>query len=362
MPEKKKCPPRSLVATILTSAVVATAFGFVAGYMAGNEQVGAALYASMPSVIRQALPEPSSGSSGSGLTAEQVRQLLKPVKTTEEKIVGVVKQASPAVVSIVGSKDVPIWEQYYENPFQGNSFFEQFFGPNFGVPQYRQKGTERQDVGAGTGFLVSADGYIVTNRHVVYDDEADFTVIMGDGDKRDATVVGRDTVYDIAVLKIEPEENESFAYIELGDSDELDVGETVLAIGYSLGEYQNSVSKGIVSGLQRDITAYGNGQSEDLHQLVQTDAAINPGNSGGPLLDLNGEAVGVNVAMAQGAENVGFAIAINDVKTVIESVKKDGKISRPFLGIRYLPVTETVQQKNQLPVGSSAGRLRTSWR
>jgi serine protease Do len=351
MSQKQKISP--LVATIIVSALVSTAFGFVAGYLAGNGQVSSAVYAGLPLVIRQAVPAPAAPADP-GLTLDQVRQVAQeaaaPTQSEGERLVEAVKTAGPAVVSIIGSKDVPVWERYYTNPFGNNDFFNQFFGDGFGVPQYRQQGTERQDVGAGTGFFVSADGYVVTNKHVVYDTDADYTVITGDGEKHDATVIGRDPVNDIAVLKVEPVDNQSWPFIQLGDSDQLDVGQTVLAIGYSLGEYENSVSKGIVSGLRRDITASGGGSVEQLYELIQTDAAINPGNSGGPLLDLNGRAIGVNVAMARGAENVGFAIAINDVKAVIDSVRKDGKISRPFLGIRYLAVTPQVQEKNQLPV------------
>ncbi|KPJ86027.1 hypothetical protein AMJ57_00875 [Parcubacteria bacterium SG8_24] len=272
----------------------------------------------------------------------------------EEARIAVVEKVSPAVVSIVVSKDMPVFEQYMYDPFSGDEFFERFFGDGFGfsVPQYRQKGTERREVGAGTGFIVSADGYIVTNKHVVSEESAEYTVVTQDGSKHEAEVLARDPVNDIAVLRIPGEDH---PFVELGDSDDVRVGQGVLAIGYALGRFSNSVSVGVVSGMQRSITASdGQHAAEDLFDVLQTDAAINPGNSGGPLLDLHGKAIGVNVAIVQGSENIGFALPIDDVRLAVDSVRQHGKILRPFLGVRYVMIDEEMAQENQLPVDYGA--------
>ncbi len=267
-------------------------------------------------------------------------------------VVNVVDTASPAVVSIVITKDVPILEQYYEqNPF-GN-----FFGLPFGSPQYRQRGTERKEVGGGSGFLISADGYLVTNAHVVSDEDADYTALLNDGSKLEARVVATDAVLDVALLKIE---GSDLPYLEFGDSSAVKSGQSVIAIGNALGEFRNTVSVGVVSGLARTIVATDNrGGTEELSDIIQTDAAINPGNSGGPLLDLSGNVIGVNVAASLGsAENIGFALPANAVKTAVDSMKEHGKVVRPYLGIRFIPVTESLQEMNDLPVDYGALLIR----
>jgi serine protease Do len=304
-----------------------------------------AVVASLPPRVRDLLPPPPQ---------EKPSEPKVQVVSEESSIIETVKKASPAVVSIVVTKDVPVWEQSGINPFGQDDFFRQFFEgfPQFQVPQYRQKGTEKQEVGAGTGFLVSDDGYIVTNRHVVEDEQAEYTAITVDGAKYPATVLARDPSNDIAVLKIDAT---GLAHITLADSDALQVGQRVIAIGYALGRFGNTVSTGIISGLQRAITASsGNGQAEDLFDVIQTDTAINPGNSGGPLLNVQGQAIGVNVAIVQGSQNIGFALPINDVKRVVESVRASGKISRPFLGVRYVIITPQLKEKQQLPVDYGA--------
>lgn len=274
-----------------------------------------------------------------------------PLYTSEEvAVVNAVKKANPAVVAITISKNVPVYEQYFEripSPF-GDFFGDDFFG-GFTIPQLRQKGTELREVGGGSGFLVSADGYIVTNRHVVADEKAEYTVFTNDGKKYDAKVVARDPALDLAIIKIN---GSGFEHLAFGDSDKLQVGQSVIAIGNALAEFRNTVSMGIVSGLSRTITASDRmgGNVESLDQLIQTDAGINPGNSGGPLINLAGEVIGVNVAMADGAENIGFALSSNSVKSIVESVQKTGKIVRPYLGIRYVEIDEAIKEKNKLSV------------
>jgi serine protease Do len=278
--------------------------------------------------------------------------IKRDVITEESRIIDVVEKASPAVVSIVITKDVPIIEQYYQefNPF-GDDFFNDFFGNNgfkFRIPQQRQKGTEKREVGGGSGFFISADGYIVTNKHVVDDDKAEYTVLTNDGKKYDAEILAKDSMLDVAILKVK---GNGFSYLSFGDSDRLKPGQTVIAIGNALGEFRNSVSVGVVSGLSRSVVA-GDlfGKSEQLEGVIQTDAAINPGNSGGPLLDIAGKVIGVNVAMSRGAENIGFALTSNTVKNIADSVKQYGEIVRPYLGVRYIRITEELKKKNNLTV------------
>lgn len=258
----------------------------------------------------------------------------------------VVEIVSPAVVSVIVSKYVPVIEQYYYNPFEE---FEQFFGQPFGfqVPQYREQGRELQEVGGGTGFIVSADGLIITNKHVVYDEDAEYTVLTNDGKKYPAPVLARDPIQDIAILKISATD---LLTVKLGNSDKLRIGQTVIAIGNALGEFRNTVSAGVISGLARSVTASGGGISEQLDEVIQTDAAINRGNSGGPLLNLYGEVIGINTAMAMEAENIGFAIPVNKVKKDVVDIQTKGKISYPFLGVRYILINKTLKEKNNLSV------------
>jgi len=230
----------------------------------------------------------------------------------EELLPKVVKTTSDSVVSVVISKDVPLLERVYVNPFQDNPTLKDL---NVRVPVYKQKGVERKKVGAGTGFIVTADGYIVTNKHVVSDTEASYTVLLPDGSQKDAKVYYRDANDDIAIIKIA---GTKYKAIPLGNSDTLSLGQSVIAIGNALGEFENTISVGVVSGLKRTLNASGpDGASEELKNVIQTDAAINPGNSGGPLIDLSGKAVGVNVATVVGSQNIGFALPINKIRDVL---------------------------------------------
>lgn len=161
-------------------------------------------------------------------------------------------------------------------------------------------------------------------------------------------ILDKDPVYDVALIKII---GNNFPYLELADSDLLEVGETVIAIGNALGEFENTVSVGVVSGLSRSVVAAedGNGQKEYLDKVIQTDAAINKGNSGGPLLNINGKVVGINVAIIKNSSNIGFSLPINSVKDAIDSVRKTGKIARPYIGIRYVLINTAIQEKYELP-------------
>lgn len=271
----------------------------------------------------------------------------------ESQVIRVVEQSAGAVVSIVASSEVPKLERCYgQHPLFDNVPPE--FRGFFDTPSLCQNGTELQRTGAGSGFLVSADGYIVTNRHVVSQEQAQYTVVLNDekhlGQKLTAKVVARHPSNDIAVLKVEAQD---LPFLHFGDSAKLRVGQTAIAIGYALGEFDNTVSKGVISGLARSISAMDGQEAEQLRGLIQTDAAINPGNSGGPLLDIAGTVVGMNTAVAN-AQNIGFAIPANGIRAAFEQARSSGTITepiRPFFGVRYVPVTEHMQQSNHLPYG-----------
>lgn len=265
-----------------------------------------------------------------------------PAQSEREPLVEMIAKANPAVVSVVITKDVPVYEQYYET-FDPWGFFN--------IPRVRENGTKEQEVGGGTGFIVSNDGMIVTNNHVVADESARYSVVLTDGQVYTVDVLARDPDLDIAIIKINQPIESPLSYLSFGDSSALSLGQTVVAIGNALAEFQNSVSVGVVSGLSRSITASDEwGRSEQLEQVIQTDAAINPGNSGGPLLNLQGEVIGVNVATSRGADNIGFALPSAMVRQVVESVREHGEIVRPFLGVRYTSITPRLAKVNNLPV------------
>lgn len=282
-------------------------------------------------------------------------QLYQSNVELEQSIINAVENVSPAVVSIVISKYVPIIEKYYINPFEDLPIppeLKPFFQFEFPIPQYQEKGLQRQKVGAGTGFIVKSDGLIVTNKHVVNDPKAEYTVYLKDGKKYQAKVLAVHPRDDLALLKIEAQ---GLPIVKLGDSDQIRLGQFVLAIGNALGEFQNTVTLGIISGTNRTVVASdGTGNVEKLTGMLQTDAAINFGNSGGPLLNLKGEVIGVSTAIASQAQNIGFAIPINRVKRMIQEVEEKGKIEVPFLGVRYILITPEIQTRFNLSVDYGA--------
>lgn len=292
-----------------------------------------------------------------GLKKEIINTETTTVKITEEEsaVISAVEKVSPAVVNIIASKDLPKI-QNYGSPFD-DEFFRRFFGDDFSVPDNSQDSqTEKTEISSGTGFIVSQDGYIVTNKHVVSSDGADYTVLMNNEEKYDGKVIARDPINDIAIIKIEAS---GLPTVELGSSSNLKVGQKVIAIGNALGEFSNTVSTGVISGLSRSIIASGGSSgSEELTDVIQTDASINPGNSGGPLLDISGKAIGINTAIAADAQNIGFAIPVNEVKAVVDSVREFGKITRPWLGVRYVQINKTIQKENSLSVDYGALIIR----
>lgn len=341
---------------ILISAGTSLGVFIILGVLAGS-----VLYAKRPALVRyvaaQFIKNIDKEAPTTNQSSEDIARALVPQET---RVIETVQKTSPAVVSIIISKSIPANQNAF-NDF--NSFF-QFFGNGFGpsapapAPRSKNNGAP-QEVGSGSGFIIASDGLAVTNRHVVEDDGATYTAFTSDGKKHDVTVVAKDPVLDIAIIRIK---GKNFPFIAFSDSAPLRVGQTVIAIGNALGEFRNTVSVGVVSGLARSLVAGdGFGNSEVLDEVIQTDAAINPGNSGGPLLDLTGRVVGMNVAMASGSENIGFALPAEVVKKVVDSVEKNGKIVRPFLGVRYIMVTETLKEQNKLPVdyGALVGRGQT---
>jgi len=266
---------------------------------------------------------------------------------SKSPIVQVAKRVCPAVISIIVSKDLPKAENFYSFPFGGKEY----------VMPKLEKGEkskmQKTTIGGGSGFIVSKDGYVFTSNHVVADTTADYTVIVDPKHKYPAKILSRNPINDTAVLKIE---GTGFPYLEMADSNKIELGEEVLAVGNALGEFTDTLSTGIVSGLSRFITAFGgvDHQMQNLRGLIQTDAAINPGNSGGPLVNMQGQVIGINTAMIMGAQNIGFAIPVNYAKKDWEEVKKFGKIIVPFLGIKYVLISKEMAEANKLPVEDGA--------
>ena len=275
------------------------------------------------------------------------------IKNMEKSpIIEVARKVCPAVITIVISKDLPKVEGFYFMPYGGQEMM---------IPKLENGGAkEKTKIGGGSGFIVSPDGYIFTSNHVVGDKDADYTIIYEPEKTFTAKVLSRDPINDIAVLKIEAE---NMPYLELGDSEKIQLGQTVIAVGNALGEFHDTISTGVVSGLSRYITAFSGvtKQAEMLRGLIQTDAAINPGNSGGPLVDIDGKVIGINTASVIGAQNIGFAIPINYAKKDFIEVKKYGKIKRPFLGVKYVLLNKEISEKNKLPIDFGALIVRETF-
>lgn len=258
--------------------------------------------------------------------------------------------ASPAVISVVALKDL-------------SSYYSQF---SFnGQPVQPDTGGDGNlsEVSSGTAFIVTPDGLAITNKHVVSDGDAQYVALMPDGVEYDVTVLGTDPLNDIALIQLSSsDENDTkigdLPYLEFADSDEISVGEPVLAIGNALGEYSNTTTAGIISATGRSIVAAsGFGSTESLVGLIQTDAAINPGNSGGPLVDMTGHVIGMNTAVDTTAEGIGFALPANDIAMVLTSYQENGRIVRPFLGVRYVMVNDGIV--NRLKLDTDHGALVT---
>jgi len=273
----------------------------------------------------------------------------------DKSTIDAVRKVSPAVVSIVIAKMVPkIKEVHLEDGAGPFGFMApQFFDGNINPDALDGTQKEKVKVGGGSGFVVKENGIILTNKHVVFDTDAEYTILTTDEKEYPAKVLTRDMINDMAILQIEAK---NLPIVELGDSLKVEPGQTVIAIGNALGLFSNTVSKGIVSGLSRQISAaMGSGEeSEQLRGVIQTDVAINQGNSGGPLIDLDGKVVGINTAVIFGAQNIGFAIPINRAKKDLSDLEKYGRIVQPFIGLRYVMLNETFKEKYKLPIDYGA--------
>lgn len=260
---------------------------------------------------------------------ERVDQRIVELIEEESATIAVVERVTPAVVSIVVKKPrgeiTPRTQRIFISPF----FIQQ--APNLSDEEAKQL----VEVSSGSGFFVTEDGYVLTNRHVVDEKGASFFVVTNEGKELSATLIDTDPFLDVAILRVE---GAGFPTVSLGESDKIQIGQTVIAIGNTLSEFRNTVTKGVISGINRRVTAGSAATVDVIEQAIQTDAAINPGNSGGPLINLRGEVVGINTAVSVEGESVAFAIPIDQAKRAIEDVRVSGRIIRPWLGVRYVLV------------------------
>ncbi|MCR5335895.1 MAG: Do family serine endopeptidase [Synergistes sp.] len=258
--------------------------------------------------------------------------------TQKNPYVEIVKKSSPAVVNI--DVETMVTQQPIVNPFKGNPFFEEFFGDDFFGPQGgKPRRVPRR--GKGSGFIVSKEGYILTNNHVVEDADK-IKVTLLDGRVLDAKKVGQDPTFDIAVIQVNAKD---LPVLSLGDSNNTQVGEQVVAIGNPHG-FENTVTAGIVSAKNRTLQA----ADVNFQGFLQTDAAINPGNSGGPLIDLDGNVIGINTAIIPYAQGIGFAIPINMAKQIMDDLIKHGEVRRGWLGATVQPLTASLVEAYKIPV------------
>ncbi len=271
------------------------------------------------------------------LSDDQMESHLVELIEDESATIAVVERVTPAVVSVVVKKTQnALSRSQTQRPF----FFNQFNGeaPN-------EDGTSLVEISGGTAFFVTEDGYLLTNRHVVDEKDASFFIVMSDGKELEATIIDIDPFQDIAVLKVE---GEDFPVVNLGSDVDAIIGQTVIAIGNSLSEVRNTVTKGVVSGINRRVTTGGSLSTDVIEEAIQTDAAINSGNSGGPLINLLGEVIGINTAVSFQGENIGFAIPIKEAKRAITDVLEFGRIIRPWLGVRYVLVEPRAVEDHDL--------------
>lgn len=339
-----KFPKRAITYSVL-AAVIFGSGAFYAGTMLSLSQ-------------GQAKGVPTLSIANTDTTATPVLAPLNTTLDSEEALtIAAVKKVQPAVVSVVIKKSI---NALYDDNNSKFFFIDPFTGrqinPTIPSATPNAPGQEKE-IGGGTGFIVSKDGYIVTNKHVVSDKGATYSIFLSDGTEHKGQLLDTDPVNDLAVLKID---GTNLPTVELSDSSTIQVGQTVLAIGNSLNEYRQTVSKGIISGMNRTITASDQSGSsqEELNGIIQTDAAINPGNSGGPLVNISGQVIGINTAIDRSGQSIGFAIPINDAKFIIDSIKTNGRVVRPQLGVRYMMITKAVATANSLPVDYGALIIR----
>lgn len=301
---KVKAEPSHRLAALLLLVILSVSAGFIGGYFGGK-------------------------TNNISMTGEVQRQTIS---SEGELITSTVKDVSPSVVSIEVTSEA-LRSTYYGN-------------------------RSVQNQSAGTGVIIDSNGTIITNRHVIPKGATSVSITLSDGTRLDdVEVIGRTNdrdSLDIAFLKVKDSKGKDLKPAKLSDSSKVEVGQRVIAIGNTLGQFQNTVTAGIISGYGREVTAGDETGTDTLQNLFQTDAAISQGNSGGPLVNFDGEVIGINTAVAGSAQNVGFAIPINDVMGLINSVKKDGKLVRPFLGVRYVSLTDDIAYRYNLNVKRGA--------
>ncbi|MCX8008670.1 MAG: trypsin-like peptidase domain-containing protein [Patescibacteria group bacterium] len=279
---------------------------------------------------------PSSSSSSQKFQSDEKVKVVY----EESVVIDVVEKVSPSVVTIGVKKTRRVGDIFEFNPFDP---FEGF--------RRRPGRTQQIEQDIGSGFIVSSDGFVVTNKHVVNDPSATYNVITKDGKTYPAKKIYRDPSNDLAIIKIDAS---GLTPVEMGDSNKIRVGQLAIAIGTALGEFRHTVTTGVISGVGRGITAGSpfEGYVERLDNVIQTDAAINPGNSGGPLLNSSGQVIGVNTAVSAEGQNIGFAIPINVIKESLKNFNETGQFNRPFLGIRYRNISRDVAILNEVPEGA----------
>lgn len=278
----------------------------------------------------------------------------KQIVTSDSALISqIVKTVSPSVVSV--NVDITS-DGSATGSGSGSGSTDEGFG-SFGFTQPEPE----EEQAAGTGIIISSSGIVMTNRHVVPVGTTSVSVTLSNGTElKNVSVIGRtsqSSSLDVAFLKINNTDGQKLVPAVLGNSSQVQVGDTVVAIGNALGQFQNTVTSGIISGYGRDIEAgdsSGDGNTENLEDLFQTDAAINEGNSGGPLVNLNGQVIGMNTATSSTGENIGFAIPVNDVLGLIKQVLKTGKFAQPYIGVRYIPLTPDVANEYNLSVNNGA--------
>ncbi len=271
------------------------------------------------------------------------------MRRENSQVVKTVRNVMPAVVSVVLTRKLEDLEKEFERAHKRKST-----QAHFNIPPEKVDAHGMVEVGGGSGFIVDKRGIILTNRHVIEESNVAYSVITNDGKTYPATLLARDPVDDVAILSIVS--NKSLPVVNLGNSNEIELGQTVLAFGNALGIFKNTVSMGLVSGLSRAVSAHADPKApaQEMRGLIQTDAAINPGNSGGPLVNIFGEVIGINAAVVAGAENISFAIPINAAVRDLLDVQKYGRIRRPLFGVRYLMINPDFKEKLQLPVDYGA--------
>ncbi len=280
-------------------------------------------------------------SRGGNFRTDSPQTITQKILQEESVVIDVTEEASDSVVTVAIIKEQQISDSFFLDPFG-------VFGQQF-LPYSGKTETIERDI--GTGFVVDEEGMIVTNKHVVSDPNATYRIITKDDTEYEVEKIYRDPVNDIAILSITAEDLKP---VDLGNSDNLKVGQFVVAIGTALGEFRHTVTTGVISGMGRGIEASNGfgGFVEELDNVIQTDAAINPGNSGGPLLNSVGQVIGVNTAVSSAGENIGFAIPINVIKASLDNFYATGKFSRPLLGVRYRMIPKETAILNNVPQGA----------